>query len=265
MVIREDADIGSVVVGDIHKKSKCAQLRQAEVIELLSSLRSTQLNLLYCGLGLQQPTDDIAEDVAATRTLVGEFRVSIHGGDLQSTKGFIAEVQDAMTMDGRVVEVIPSQKDVNVRGSSCTEDEADSEKDLGITTMKTVTTPTPLSPDGLLCTMHAKSPCTPTDLQSKSDGGLWIQRTPSLSFKALVVSAPRDVESSSIPAVDGDNAACSTERVVEMYLSTVSHLAEATTKKQVKKKTTSPLVDNSQDDVISRTTHKSDGRYYTHP
>ena len=189
----------------------------------------------------------------------------MNGGDVRSPKGFVAEVQDAMTMDGRDSDVSQSQKDVEVRGSRCTEDQADFEKDSGVVTMKTVSTPTPLSPDGLLCTMHTKSPCTPTDLHSKSDGGPWIQRTPTLSFKAPAISASRALESSSIPAVGGDISVCSTERVVEKYLSTVSQRAEAATKKQVKKNTSSPLLDNSQDDVISRTTHKSDGRYYTHP
>ena len=107
MVIREDADIGSVVVGDIYKKSKCAQLRLAKAIEVLGSLRRTQLNLLYSGLGLQDPTYDIAEDVAATRTLVGEFPTSIQGSGLHSPRGFVAEVQDAMNMEGHHIVVPP--------------------------------------------------------------------------------------------------------------------------------------------------------------
>ena len=46
MIIREDADIGLVVVGDIHKKNKCAQLRLNKAIDFLTSLRQTQLVLL---------------------------------------------------------------------------------------------------------------------------------------------------------------------------------------------------------------------------
>jgi hypothetical protein len=74
-----------------------------EAIEFLSSLRQTQLNLLYCGLGLQEPTDDIADDVTVARTLVGEFPESVPGCGRDATKGFVAEVQDAMKLEGRVV------------------------------------------------------------------------------------------------------------------------------------------------------------------
>lgn len=38
MVICEDADIGSMVVGDIHKKNTCAQLQLGEAIEVLVAL-----------------------------------------------------------------------------------------------------------------------------------------------------------------------------------------------------------------------------------
>jgi hypothetical protein len=69
MVIREDVDIGSVVIGDLHKKSQCTQLRLGEVVDVLVELRRTQLNLIYCGLGLEKPTDDIADDMPITRTL----------------------------------------------------------------------------------------------------------------------------------------------------------------------------------------------------
>lgn len=69
MVIREDVDIGSVVIGDLHKKSQCTQLRLGEVVDVLVELRRTQLNLIYYGLGLEKPTDDIADDMPITRTL----------------------------------------------------------------------------------------------------------------------------------------------------------------------------------------------------
>ena len=96
MVVREDADIGSIVVGDIHKKSKCVQWRLGEAIQMLTSIRQTQLNLLHCGLGLQVPTDDIADDVGVVRTLVGEFPKSAAG---VGTKGFVDEVEAALTLE----------------------------------------------------------------------------------------------------------------------------------------------------------------------
>lgn len=264
MVIRENADIGSVVIGDIHKKSKCAQLRLAEAIEFLASFRRTQLNLLLSGLGLQEPTDDIAEDVAATRTLIGEFPKSIQGSGLHSPKGFVTEVQDAMNMEGLdlVVLVPPSHKDMEVRDSSCTQNLADSPKDMVSTDMKTVSSPAPLSPDGLLCTMHAKSPCTPTGLRSRSTGGPWFQRTPALSLTrgTPATSVTRELEFPTLPVVGGDNSVCSTERAGTKDFSCVSELVEAPGQKLAKKRGSSTLLDNSQDDVISRTTHKSDGR-----
>lgn len=100
MVVREDADIGSVVVGDIHKKSKCAQLRLLDAIEILSELRKTQLDVLHCGLGLQDVTDDIADDVGVTRALFGEYPDSVQVCGKDAAKGFVAEVQDAMKLEG---------------------------------------------------------------------------------------------------------------------------------------------------------------------
>ena len=73
MIIREDVDIGHVVIGDVHKKSRCAELRLGEAIDVMSALRRTQLDLVHCGLGLQEPKYDIMEDVLVTHTLVGEL------------------------------------------------------------------------------------------------------------------------------------------------------------------------------------------------
>lgn len=87
LVVREDPDIGSVVVGDIHKKSKYAQLRFFDATEFLGSLRRTQLSLLYTSMGLQNPTDDIADDVATARTLFGEFSMSVKGVDCKVQEG----------------------------------------------------------------------------------------------------------------------------------------------------------------------------------
>jgi hypothetical protein len=66
-------DVGSSVIGDLHRKSGCVQIKLGEVVDTIAALRNTQLNLLYCGLGLDEPTDDIASDVLSTMTLVGEF------------------------------------------------------------------------------------------------------------------------------------------------------------------------------------------------
>ena len=122
MVIREDADIGSVVIGDIHKKNTCAQLRLGEAIEVRVALRCTQRGLFYSGLGLEEPTDDIAEDVAVTRTLLGEFLKPTQLDGMHTPKGFVAEVQDVLTFKGLEDVLLPLQMPVDGLPSSGTQD-----------------------------------------------------------------------------------------------------------------------------------------------
>jgi hypothetical protein len=73
MIIRENTDIGYVVVGDTHKKSSCAHIRIVDVVDVLGGVRRTQLGLLYNALKLQEPTDDIVDDLPVMQTLFGEF------------------------------------------------------------------------------------------------------------------------------------------------------------------------------------------------
>lgn len=100
LVIREDVDIGSVVVGDIHRKNTCAELQVADAIQVLARLRNTQLDILYSGLGLRDPTDDIVDDIAVSRTLLGEFAKPTQLDAVHTPKGFVAEVQDALSFEG---------------------------------------------------------------------------------------------------------------------------------------------------------------------
>lgn len=210
MVIREDADIGSVVIGDIQKKSKCVQLQLCEAIELLSALRCTPLSLLYSGLGLEDPTDDIAEDVPLMRTLVGKYTKPIERDEVHTPRGFVAEIQDALRLKG--------PEDVPFRSqwpdSSSTEELAESQKDTQVTAIKIVLSPAPLSPDGLLCTMHLLSPCTTTDLNRGSLKGPWFHRTPLLTMtnSNLAVSVPRRLELPPTPTILGDTSLCSTKK-----------------------------------------------------
>lgn len=261
MVVREDADIGWVVVGDLHKRSTCAQLRLGDAVEVLASLRRIQLGLLYTGVGLQDPTDDIADDVAATRALVGEFATSIQGGGSQPLKGFVAEVQDAMTLEGHAGVPPSSQKQIGCP-DSCTDDKTDTGKEVPLTPMKTLSSAAPISPDGLLCTMHAKSPCTPTDLNRRLTTGPWFQRTPTLSLASAkpAISVTRRLELPPVPTLGGDNSLSSTERVCVKDVSCVSEHVEGLGIKHAKRKVASTPLDESQDDVISRTTQKTDGR-----
>ena len=257
MVVREDADIGSVVVGDIHKKSKCAQLRLLDAIEILSELRKTQLDVLHCGLGLQDVTDDIADDVGVTRALFGEYPDSVQVCGKDAAKGFVAEVQDAMKLEGPECVEPPQGNDTDAPDSSTTV----SQKDIPPTPLKSISCTPPLSPDGLLCTMHSKSPCTPTGLNARSTPGPWFQRTPTLCLPSPTpaVSVKRSLELEPIPTVQGDNSLCSTEIAVTGNVSCVSATFEGLGEKRGKGKVSSTPVDNSQDDVISRTSLKCDG------
>lgn len=66
-------DIGTVVVGDLHRKNICVSLRLGEVQKLLLGLRATQWSLFNCGFNLEDPIDDVAPDVPLTRLSIGEF------------------------------------------------------------------------------------------------------------------------------------------------------------------------------------------------
>jgi len=250
MIIREDADIGSLVLGDVHRKSKALQLRLRDAIEVLTYVRSTVLNMLYSGLGLQDPTDDIADDVPLMRTLVGEFPKPLQASEVHTPRGFVAEVQVAMHFE----EVQCSQRP----GSTAPLELGESEKDTPDTPVKAMSSPAPLSPDGLLCTMHSQSPCTPTDLKRGSTKGPWFHRTPALTMTSVTsgVSVTRKLELPQPPNAVGANSLSSTQRPVSKDVSFVSEVLQLRDKGQV----SSTPVDDSQDDVISRTTHKSDGR-----
>ena len=66
---------GRQIIGidELHRKSGCVQIRLGEMVDTIAAFRNIQLNLMYCGLGLDEPTDDIASDLLSTMTLVGEF------------------------------------------------------------------------------------------------------------------------------------------------------------------------------------------------
>lgn len=276
LVIREDVDIGSVVVGDIHRKSTCAELQVADAIEVLARLRNTQLDILYSGLGLKDPTDDIVDDIAVSRTLLGEFAKPTQLDAVHTPKGFVAEVQDALSFEG--LEDVPPQ-------SGNTPDQPPSQKDVQCTPVKTVSSPAPLSPDGFLCTMHSKSPCAPTELHKGKGGGPWFQRTPALTLLEgpPADSVTRRLELGTTPIVGGNNSLSSSERGIVKDIAcvndttastttrgdhlsatpTVSILSEVRVAHRQKPASTKPRskpVDNTLDDNISKTSQKSDGR-----
>ena len=278
MLIREDIDIGYVVVGDIHKKSYCTQLRLADAVELLATLRRTQLSLVYSGLGLEDPTDDIVDDVRVTHTLVGEFTPAAHVGDQHTPKGFVYEVQDAMRIEG----LDDDQPGSNENSSSLQLTQPQRAKNN--VPAKAGLSNGPLSPDGLLCSMHSKSPCTPTHLRKGSSEGPWFERTIALSSGLAnpVGSVTRDMDSQANHSVGLGDSLCSAKgasmkdidsgkdrsgpksasRGILLGTPSASFVSDAVEGRGhmiVKKKTVT--IDTSQDDVISRTSQKCDGRY----
>jgi hypothetical protein len=250
MIVREDADIGSLLLGDVHRKSKALQLRLRDAIEVLTYVRTTGLNMLYSGLGLQDPTDDIADDVPLMRTLVGEFPKPLQPAEVHTPRGFVTEVQVAMHAE----EVQCSQRPA----STAPVELGESDKDTPDSPMKSMSSPAPLSPDGLLCSMHSQSPCTPTDLKRGSTKGPWFHRTPALTMTTATsgVSATRKLELPLPPTDVGTNSLSSTHRQVSKDVSCVSEVLQ----QRANNKVSSTPVDDGQDDVISRTTLKSDGR-----
>lgn len=250
MVVREDADIGSLVIGDVHNKSRCVQLRVLDAIEQLKSLRRLQLSLLYSGLGLEDPTDDIAEDVALVRTLVGEFTKPVQAQEVQLPGGFVAEVQDALRTEGTDC--------LERHDNTAPQELGESEKETHDTPVKTMSSPRPLSPDAFLCTMHSQSPCTPIDLKRGSTKGPWFHRSPALitTTDTVGVSVTRKLDLPQPPTDVGANSISSTHRAVSKDASCVSEVLE----QRAKSKVSSTPVDLGQDDVISQTTLKSDGR-----
>lgn len=108
MVFREDIDVGSWTLGDLHTKSRCVQLRVEEVLQSLHQFRATQLRLFNCGIGLEEATDDIAPDVHCTRALLGK-EVVMPVEKPETAMGFVAEVNEAMTLD--TLDAIPMHCD----------------------------------------------------------------------------------------------------------------------------------------------------------
>ena len=277
MIIREDVDIGHVVIGDVHKKSRCAELRLGEVIDVLAVLRRTQLDLVQCGLGLQEPTDDIVEDVLVTHMLVGEITQTPAVDGLHTPRRFVAEVEDAMRCEGLEDNPIASHQ------NSCSFQPTQPPKDNNICSM-TRFLHVPLSSAGLLCTMHSKNPCTPTDLQKNSSEGPWFQRTPALSLTVSIPieSAARRLELQTDNHVSGGDSLCSAKGTSEKTSNSpiersetkartggvlsgtppASILSDGVEGRGIEGvNNTAAAVDKTQDDVISKTTQPCDGRY----
>lgn len=109
IIFREDVDIGTLTLGDLHKKSTCVQMRVKDIVQSLQYVRSTQLRLFNCGLGVEETTDDIAPDLHCTRALLFEEVAMPMEKSSRSTLGFGGEVHEAMSLES--LDSIPMHMD----------------------------------------------------------------------------------------------------------------------------------------------------------
>ena len=163
LIICEDVHIGSPVIGrsGYHCSSK-----------------NTQFNLIYCGLGLNiWYCIGYAKHIDACRWVP-------HASQLLpkiKLNSYMHDVEEAIGFDS--IENIPMPSWGPLEGLKCIGTQELSliqlHNDLEENTLKCFTSPTPLSPDGLLWTMHSINPSPPTELRKGSTEGLgleWLQR-----------------------------------------------------------------------------------------
>ena len=162
LIFREDVDVGTSMVGDLHKKSHCVQMRVEEMAHGLQRVRSTQLRLFNCGLGEEEPTNDIAEDVHCTRALLGEEVAIARGEPTEPTMAFVGDAQEAMSFEG--LDAIPMHCELEGVDRISTQDLSLTQltSELQNSPMRFVSCPTPFSPHPLLCNFQYGHPINAT-------------------------------------------------------------------------------------------------------
>ena len=162
MIFREDMDIGTLTLGDLHKKSTCVKLRVEEIVQSLQLLRSTQMLLFNCGLGVENATDDVVPDIHCTHALLGEEVVTALENPTTSTSGFIRDVQEAMRVES--LDAIHLQGDFEDIERIGTQDLSITSlaSPLQNTPLRFVSRPPSLTPQAFFCTLHCHNPCAPT-------------------------------------------------------------------------------------------------------
>lgn len=164
-------------------------MRVTEVQDRLIHLRRTHLHLFYCGLGLEEPTNDIASDMACVCLLLGEFHAVDAARRSPTSLGFVADTQEALSLDNLDGLPMPSQNLQEGLEGINTQDLGMSQLNVGQCSPASLVSPAPpppLSPHGLLCSMHANNPCTPTSIREGPGQGPWFSRTPSLTLPRVL-------------------------------------------------------------------------------
>ena len=154
MVFREDVDIGTLTVGDLHKKSQCMQMKVEELLQNMEHVRSAQVHLFNYGLGVQDATDDIADNLHCTRALLGEEVVQPKEKPSRKTLGFSGEVHEAMSLES--LDSLPMHCDFDGVDRISTQDLSLTQftSELQNTPMRFVRRTTPLSAYEVLFTSH---------------------------------------------------------------------------------------------------------------
>ena len=134
------------MVGNLHKKNRCLQMRMAEAQERFLELRRTQLNIFYSGLGVEEPADDVAADVPAARLLLGKFPASSPCRRSLASHGFVADVQEALSLDSLDNIPLPSQRSLEGLEGISTQDLRMSQLNIGHCSPTRMSPPPPLSP-----------------------------------------------------------------------------------------------------------------------
>ena len=161
------------MIDDLHRKNRCVQIRLRKEVDTIAALKNTQLNLMYCGLGLNEPIDDIASDVLSTLTLVGEFPQVFQLLSEIKPKNYMHDVEEAIMLDG--LKNVPMSSQRYLEGLECISTHVSLliqvQNDFKENLLKCFTSPAPLFLNGKLCTMHSINPSPPTELRLGSNEG----------------------------------------------------------------------------------------------
>lgn len=68
LFVCENTEIRPVVIGDMQRKNNCVQMKLGKVVDGMVDLQRTQLNFVYCRLGLEEPMVDTMPNVEVTST-----------------------------------------------------------------------------------------------------------------------------------------------------------------------------------------------------
>ena len=245
--LREEIDVGYVLFEDLQEKCKFVYSRREEIIDRLREFRSMQLRLVYAVMGLEEAENDIAGDVEFARIALG--------------------------LGGLVKETIPTTVEV------CTEPVIGLD-DIGTEDPQSYVTPAhtlAVGPPGCRVTV---SPGRQPDLGVNSHvqvvgmnlvvDVVEVQLEQPNVTDTIVEHAnvSKDTETSeeqgkmSVPNVEHEGIFVETNDTARLLTPTTCSLASEVVEQRIEETSTQQKMkkDPSFDDVLGRTTHKSDGR-----